>query len=92
MVNWKEIKANRIQTFDKEIWLYDSAGDISVKVEVPSRPWTKLDPDFTHWAKVSVYNPEEPPTFNPDGKVNVELVSAARDFGLDDEFLSGLFP
>ena len=72
MAKWKEIKANRIQTFDEEIWIYDSAQNISVKVEVPSRPWTKINPDFTHWHKVDKSNPH-PPAFNPDGQANLEL-------------------
>lgn len=72
MSKWREIKEGRIQTFDKEIWLYDSANNISVKVAVPRRPWTKLDPDFTHWHKVT--NGEKPPFYNPDSKPNLEVL------------------
>lgn len=73
MSKWKQIKENRIQTFDEEIWLYDSANNVIVKVEVPRRPWTKLDPDFTHWHKVSKEFPDDAPSLNPDGSANVEI-------------------
>lgn len=76
MAKWKEIKEQRIQTFDKEIWLYDSANNISVKVPVPKRPWTKIDPDFTHWHKVNEGHRENPPVKNPDGKINLEMAEA----------------
>lgn len=49
MSNWRRLGNNRIQTFAKEVWLWDDMIGVAVKAPVPSRPWTKIDPDFTHW-------------------------------------------
>lgn len=53
MAKWMKIENNRIQTFAEEIWLWDDMIGMSVKVKVEKRPWTKIDPDFTHWHKVT---------------------------------------
>jgi hypothetical protein len=49
MKNWRVINNNMIQTHSNYVWLWDNAGGVAVLVEVPSRPWKKLDPDFSHW-------------------------------------------
>lgn len=49
MAKWKEIKNNRIQTFASEVFLWDRSLGVAARVKVPSRPWTKLDGDFSHW-------------------------------------------
>ena len=49
MRNWRVINNNMIQTHSKFVWLWDNGGGVAVLAPVPSRPWKKLDPDFTHW-------------------------------------------
>jgi hypothetical protein len=49
MKNWRVINNNMIQTHRKYVWLWDNAGGVAVLAPVPSRPWKKINPDFTHW-------------------------------------------
>lgn len=59
--NWRVLKNNKIQTFEEEVWLFDSEGDVVIPFTVPSRPWTNIDASFTHWMpKTNDVEPEVP--------------------------------
>lgn len=76
MSNWRKLENNRIQTFAKEVWLWDDKIGIAVKAPVPSRPWTKIDADFTHWKAVK----------DTDG----EMIDGPRPLTAKDEVVSAI--
>lgn len=49
MAKWRVINNNRIQSYSKWVFLWDRQQGVAIKTEVPRRPWTKIDPDFSHW-------------------------------------------
>lgn len=63
VANWRKIRNNKIQTWDKHVWLWDDMMGIAVMAPVPKRPWTKIDPDFSHW--MGGVEGELPPKFPP---------------------------
>lgn len=65
MKNWRVINNNMIQTYNKHVWLWDDSTGVAVLVPVTSRPWKKIDPDFSHW--MAGEEGESPPRFPPDG-------------------------
>lgn len=81
---WKEIKGNRIQTYWDDVWLWDSQIGIATKVPVPSRPWSKINPDFTHWMQASDDRDEPAPTNVPAGVKRI-----AKELFLDHEIIEG---
>lgn len=63
MANWRNIFSHRIQTYNSHVWLWDRVGGVAVKVPVPKRPWTGINPDFTHWMAAGG---DESPDYIPD--------------------------
>jgi len=66
MKNWRVINNNMIQTYNKHVWLWDNKGGVAVLAPVPSRPWKKVNEDFTHW--MAGNEGEAAPTFIPEDK------------------------
>lgn len=64
MAKWREIKNQRIQTSANEVFLWDSTEGVACRVKVEKYPWTKIDPDFTHWQSADGWLPSMfPPTY-----------------------------
>lgn len=97
--NWRKINSNMIQTYAKEVYLWDNGNGVFCRVAVPSRPWKKIDPDFTHWFNAdgfpANYEPDPPlvdgTVFVSDDGVRVEVHSDGSDSVVmlireDDEF------
>lgn len=70
MKTWRVINNNMIQTFCKHVWLWDREQGVSVLCPVPSRPWKKVNADFSHWmaGEEGEAAPSWPPA-NEDGSL-----------------------
>lgn len=68
MAKWKEIKNNKIQTFSEEVFLWDKTLGVAARVKVPSRPWVKIDNDFSHWMSAAGFDSGEFPMTYPVGE------------------------
>lgn len=81
---WRDLWSGRIQTYSKFVWLWDSQIGIATKVDVPSRPWNKINPDFTHWMPATEERDEPAPINVPAGVKRI-----AKELFLDHDMLTG---
>lgn len=49
MKNWRVINNRKIQTWAKEVFLWDNEEGVAVRAPVPGRPWNKLSEAFVAW-------------------------------------------
>lgn len=88
MINWRKIKNNRIQTNASKVWLWDCALGVAAECDVPSRPWSAIPSDFTHWS-ASKEAPTWPPVLENGDLPYVDPHQAsemlAKSLGYDDE-------
>lgn len=81
---WRNLWSGRIQTYSKFVWLWDSQIGIATKVDVPSRPWNKINPDFTHWMPATEERDEPAPANVPAGVKRI-----AKELFLDHDIIMG---
>lgn len=48
-MKWRKIKNNMIQTWTKEVFIWDNKEGVAIRPEVPSRPWKNLPNDYVAW-------------------------------------------